>query len=230
MKLLSLSGHQLRRASELLIRLGSPLEGTTAPLQERRVGSWNRAGGNEILFADQQLHSDAIVFDIGGFRGDWSAEIFARYAPMIHIFEPVPQFIEGLKRRFRHNSKIHVHSFGLGAHDESCNIFVQGDASSRFKESAECVEVRIRAIGEVLREVVDGPIALLKMNIEGAEYGCLDQLLQSTDLRSIQAFQIQFHEMDDDSFRRMESIRSRLSRTHAPVVQHEFVWEIWRKQ
>src|SRR6266571_4135800 len=49
------------------------------------------------------LTPESVVFDIGGYRGEWSAEIVRRYDPHIYIFEPVPRFAGELTRRFETN-------------------------------------------------------------------------------------------------------------------------------
>ena len=46
------------------------------------------------------LGPDSVVFDLGGFRGEWSERIFARYLSTIHIFEPHPVYAKLIAANF----------------------------------------------------------------------------------------------------------------------------------
>jgi hypothetical protein len=40
-----------------------------------------------------------MVFDVGGYEGQWSSDIFSKYVCHIHIFEPVPEYAEQIASR-----------------------------------------------------------------------------------------------------------------------------------
>ena len=42
---------------------------------------------------DITLAPDDVVFDIGGFEGNWAAEIHTRFGCEVHVFEPHPGFV-----------------------------------------------------------------------------------------------------------------------------------------
>jgi hypothetical protein len=55
------------------------------------------------------LGTGSVVLDIGGFEGNWAAEIHARYGARVHIFEPHPTFASNIAERFLGNHSIIVH-------------------------------------------------------------------------------------------------------------------------
>ncbi|MGY3211138.1 FkbM family methyltransferase [Mucilaginibacter sp. HD30] len=68
---------------------------------------------------------------------------------------------------------------------------------------------------------------LIKINIEGGEYDILLRMIESGLISKIKRLQIQFHELEKDSFNKMNKIREGLLLTHRPINQYEFVWEDW---
>ncbi|MBA7576805.1 hypothetical protein ES708_18647 [subsurface metagenome] len=46
--------------------------------QEKRVVQWFEIKGDETLRLDYNLDKNSIVFDIGGYKGQWSSEIFSK--------------------------------------------------------------------------------------------------------------------------------------------------------
>jgi hypothetical protein len=63
--------------------------------------AWIADRGDQTLRLDYDLTEESVVVDVGGFMGDWSEAIEERYHPAIHIFEPVSQYREEIRRRFR---------------------------------------------------------------------------------------------------------------------------------
>ena len=70
-------------------------------LQTYRVKEWSEKQLDKSLRLDYELDKDAVVLDLGGYKGDWAYEISARYDCAIYIFEPIPSFAISIRRRFR---------------------------------------------------------------------------------------------------------------------------------
>ena len=191
-----------------------------------RVKPWFAVRGDRTLRLDYDLTQDSVVFDVGGFEGNWASDIFSMYQPTIHIFEPVRAFHEAIAARFHRNPRIHVHPFGLGDRDGKMRISVEGDASSMHRGGAgEIAEIRSFA-GFVEQEQI-ARIDLLKINIEGGEYELLEHILDRDLQARIVDLQVQFHEIGSEPAARMRTIQERLRRTHTPTYQYTFVWENW---
>jgi len=87
------------------------------------LGIWNYCRGDETFRLNYQLNSDSLVFDVGGYLGDWSDAIYQKYQCKIWIFEPVKLYYQKMSKKFSNISKIRVFNFGLGSKDEK-NIFI----------------------------------------------------------------------------------------------------------
>ena len=69
----------------------------------------------------------------------------------------------------------------------------------------------------------------MKINIEGGEYDLLDSLISADIVQSIANIQVQFHDfLIKDAKEKMRKIQEKLSLTHEPTYQYEFVWENWK--
>lgn len=185
--------------------------------------------GDRTLRLTYPLSSESVVFDLGGYEGQWASDIFSKYQPTVYIFEPVLSFFNGIVERFKYNHKIKSFPLGLGAENQSVPISIGANSSSVCRlvsDRKEMVRI-IRAADFLEREKIDY-IDLMKINIEGGEYDLLDHLIDSGWVGRIENIQVQFHDFVPKSRERMTSIKERLAKTHNPTWQYEFVWENWR--
>ena len=132
--------------------------------------AWVAAKGDTTLRLDYPLDERSVVFDVGGFKGEWTYEISERYRCEIHVFEPVPAYFTQLKERFGAAHRITVHPFGLGRTTSTARIGVFGDTSSTFREALYEVECKIENCTDFILENRIPVIHLMKVNIEGGEY------------------------------------------------------------
>ena len=228
--MLNLIGRAFRRTGNFLIRLGrgqTPEERAERE-QRERVRPWVEARGDEMLRLDYPLSRESIVVDLGGYKGQWASDIFARYQCRILVFEPVAVFCRGIEARFLGNDRIQVFAFGLGSEDAEKEISLQADSTSLFKAGDATERIELRRASDLL-DALDLPsVHLMKVNIEGAEYDLLDHLIEAGWMKRIENLQVQFHPFVEDAMPRMRRIQARLAETHDPTYQYEFVWENWR--
>ncbi|MFA5715693.1 MAG: FkbM family methyltransferase, partial [Candidatus Paceibacterota bacterium] len=71
-------------------------------------------------------------------------------------------------------------------------------------------------------------IDLLKLNVEGAEYKILPDLIKNYDMRKINNILIQFHRNCPDYNSQQGEIRASLSRTHRQVFNYDYIFEHWK--
>ena len=176
------------------------------------------------------LEGTALIVDAGGYRGDWAAEMVARYACRVEVFEPVRSFVEVLEERFSANPLITIHPYGLGACDETIEFHVAHETSSAvivpFEATVERGELR-----DIAAWMADAPpVDLMKVNIEGGEYGLLERVLEEGLMERIRFLQVQFHDGMPDAERRMRCIQRQLERTHTLAWRYEWVWEGWERR
>jgi FkbM family methyltransferase len=197
-----------------------------------RAIAWHNINGDQNLRIDYELNENSVVFDVGGYLGDWASPIFESYHCYIHIFEPINEYVEGLRRKFAGNSnKIFVHPFGLSNNNEIVNIGINRASSSTFILIGEKTPkvTFVKAIDFINENKID-KIDLMKINIEGSEYDLLEHLIESGFVRNIKDIQVQFHDFVPNAEERMEIIQGKLKETHYLTYQFEFVWENWRRQ
>lgn len=197
---------------------------------EKRVEPWNRDQGDKTHRVEYDIQPDDVVFDLGGYEGNWASDIFSRYGCWLHIFEPVTPFAQKIAARFRHNPRISVHTFGLAGSSTTAKILLAADASSLFRSTGTPEEIKLVRASDFLAESAIDKIRLMKINIEGGEYELLEHLMETGYIRNIADVQVQFHDIIPDARARMRKIQDALSRTHYPTYQYEFVWENWRRK
>jgi FkbM family methyltransferase len=221
-------GVRASKAAKNLARSTKRLLGPLLP-ERRRVRPWYQARGNETRRLDYDLDESSLVFDLGGYRGDWAADIFTRYCCTLHVFEPVPEYVERIRSRFSRNPKVTVHPFGLASADATVALAVDESSSSLFKSGAATCEARLVKASDFLAANRIESIDLMKINIEGGEYDLLDHLIGSELIGNIGNVQIQFHDFVPNARKRMERIQRELSATHHLTYQYVFVWENWER-
>lgn len=209
------------------------------PPEETRTQAWIRDQGDRTLRLDYDLDTDSVVFDLGGYEGQWASDIQARYACTLHVFEPVPEFAERIANRFRANSRVTVHRFGLAERTGSAALTLSADATSLYGSAprgsggglrGESRTIELVRAADFFRDHRIAGVDLMKINIEGGEYDLLDHLIAAGLVDRIRNIQVQFHDFVPDARGRMESLQDRLRPTHEPTWQYPFVWENWRRK
>lgn len=191
-------------------------------------GDFYRAGGVALLYNDLPVDSDSVVLDVGGFQGDWTAEMSWRYGCRSIVFEPIPGFIRELERRFSRNQRITLVGAGLAAHDGAVCMRVAGDGSSAFGPmNGSVVEARMMGVEAAFREFGLEHVACMKINIEGGEFDVLDEMLRLGLNDRVGCFLIQFHEIAPESGAHRNKIRASLRDSHVSDYDFPFLWERW---
>lgn len=195
----------------------------------REVDRWFRDGGNERYRYTYDLYQDSVVFDVGGYMGNWSEKIFNKYHPTIYIFEPVKKYYELIKSKFLTNDKVKVFNFGLSNKTQTLDIKLSNDGSSVHIKNGDLETINLKSIIDFVNENNIESINLLKLNVEGEEYNIMDSLLESGFADKINDYQIQYHDFIEDCNHRRDKIRENLKNTHKETYCYKFVWENWEK-
>jgi FkbM family methyltransferase len=202
---------------------------TPVTIGELRAQPWYAIDGDHTLRLQYPLDQNSVVFDLGGFQGDWAHDIWQLYQPTICVFEPVTEYASNIERRFANNPKVKVFPIGLGNENREDTIFLNGNWSSSFQGNhSPATQARFVRASEFWASQGIGRIDLMKINIEGGEYELLEHLLDTGLVPQIGNLQIQFHDFVPLASRRMARIQDRLSLTHELTYQYEFMWENWR--
>lgn len=197
---------------------------------KREYRRWRTDNGEERRRRLDGLGPDSIVFDFGGFNGEWAAEIYERYRCSICIFEPHPIFAENLRMRFEGNEKISVQPFALGSGEGILKLSDAGDASSSMSGKAATVDGKIIEASSFMSKFSPQKIDLAKINIEGGEYDLLPALMDCGAISCFNILQIQFHAYGRSEISARQEIVDRLAATHRVDWCYPFIWEQWSKR
>jgi FkbM family methyltransferase len=165
------------------------------------------------------LTPDDIVIDLGAYQGEWAKEIYERYKCKLICVEPTehiskPEFAKVInKAAGTHNGK---QSFG-GAYYYTSSFEPGGTEYDCFD------------IAELLQ--LYDEIALLKINIEGAEYDVLNHIIDKYLHVRIKNIQVQFHQIEGRPFQKWYGeIESKLLQTHSAEWRYPYCWENWKRK
>lgn len=194
---------------------------------DEAIRQWFDNRGDQTLRVEfPELTPDSVVLDLGGYKGDWTAEITQRYDARVMIFEPLLGFHQQICQRFASNPKVQPFQCGLGARDETLEMHHSADGSGAFVQG-QSEQVRILEVTLFLKQHAIERIDLLKVNIEGGEYELLEHLIATGDIRKVRKLQVQFHDFVPDAIFRRARILQGLAQTHVRHWNFHFVWEEW---
>ncbi|SMN02240.1 Methyltransferase, FkbM family [uncultured Candidatus Thioglobus sp.] len=196
--------------------------------EEKRMALWLEDQGDKVLRLNYDLNEESIVFDFGGYEGQWASDIFSKYCCFIHVFEAELQFSSNIENRFKNNNKIISHAFGLSNESIKQEVTISADGTSAFTtKRGEKAEITLVKATDFFAKEHITKIDLMKINIEGGEYDLLEHLIDTNFIKNIQNIQIQFHDFVQNAEERMIEIQKNLSKTHHLSYQYIFIWENW---
>ena len=198
-------------------------------IQYQRCLPWFEANGDQTLRLDYDLNEDSVVFDLGGYKGEFAEKIYGRYQSHIYVFEPVASFYKIIEDKFADNIKVKPYQYGLAGKDGTLQISLTADSSSVFIDSKDSETIVLKSITDFITCNEIAKVDLIKINIEGGEYEVLESLLDLGMIERFENIQVQFHDfIISNAADRMKKIQDRLANTHELTYQYEFVWENWK--
>jgi FkbM family methyltransferase len=173
-----------------------------------------------------RLRAGSLAIDLGANVGRFT-QVMAASGATVHAFEPNPYVFEALRRRF--SSAPNVTLYPVAASDGSgvARLHLHRNAdrdqvlwsvgSSLLVEkgnveSDRFVEVETIDFAEFLTSL-DRSVALVKMDIEGAEIRVLERLLEAGRLTQIERLLVETHGLPERES--VEEIRRRIERVHS---------------
>jgi FkbM family methyltransferase len=195
------------------------------------IKRWFQDQGDKTLRLDYPLTRKSVVWDLGGYEGQFAHEIHAKYGCKVMIFEPHPTFAKDCIQRFLGNKNIDVFSYGLSDTQGHFNIHDSADGSSFLNPQviqASSIQAELRDVVSTLIDMNTHHVDLIKINIEGGEFPVLQRLLATGDIKKFRYIQVQFHNFIPNAQAMRDSIREKLTQTHEEMWNYTFVWESWR--
>lgn len=193
------------------------------------VKKWFSDRGDETLRLAYPLDKSSVVFDVGGYIGDYTEAISQKFGCRVYLFEPVPAFYNECVRRFRNNPSVVCLNYGLSSSSGWFEINLNNNESSfkKIEGGGITQQAQVRSITDVVAELGVEEINLIKINIEGGEFDLLPAILDSELINHIEYIQVQFHNFFMKAAENRLAIRKALEKTHREMWEYEFVWESW---
>ncbi len=103
---------------------------------------WRILDGDNTYRVRYDLQKESVVWDVGGYVGDWTQNINDRYHSRIVIFEPTKRYAKILRVRFEGMPNITIREYGLSEKNCTANFSDAGLSSSQYKKGSERVKLK----------------------------------------------------------------------------------------
>jgi FkbM family methyltransferase len=189
---------------------------------------WAKDNGNFTHSINYNIDENSVVIDLGGYRGLWADVIIDKYNPYIVLVEPIPEFYEFLKNKFKDNSKVTVLNYGISDTLKKGELFLNGDGTSKYNVNDKSISVDFIDIEHLLKIINRDKIDLMQINIEGEEFNLLNNMINTGSVLKFKNIQIQFHTFVEDAMNRRIILQNRLSENNfIKLYDYPFVFEGW---
>ncbi|MES2803323.1 MAG: FkbM family methyltransferase [Bdellovibrionota bacterium] len=190
---------------------------------------WLLDNGDAHLRYDYDLDKNSVVFDLGGYLGEFSEKIGRMYGSQVYMFEPIAKFYTLAKNNLQILPQVKTFQLGLGKENKTDTFFLSDNATSAFVgQQTDKEEVKIVNVIDFMKEHKIEKVDLIKINIEGGEFDILEYLIDQNYISRFVNIQVQFHDFVPDASARRELIRQKLAKTHACTYEYDFIWENWK--
>ena len=160
----------------------------------KRFGS--QYGGWDVIYGE--LNSDSVIYSFGvGEDASFDLALIKKLGVIIHAFDPTPKSITWVKDQNFPKSFI-MHEYGIADFDGIATFappknpdHVSHTILDRVETRDKTIEMPVKKLASIMKELKTNKIDLLKMDIEGAEYSILKDI-QSNSIRPKQLL-VEFH-------------------------------------
>ena len=190
------------------------------------ASKWFLFNRDKLIF-DIKLKQEGLVLDIGSYLGEYTKRVLGKNPKMTFwLYEPIPSYFNACVNKFINRENVVVYQTAVSADGRDFQMQIDGLRSRQGSNtSSEGVPVDSVSIQEIFDSVSE--IELLKMNIEGMEYECLEQLVRTNTLIKAKFLLIQFHNCEKDSQERRNALRMAIARDFNNIYTFEWIWELW---
>jgi FkbM family methyltransferase len=134
-------------------------------------------------FNPSGISAQSIVYSAGiGEDISFDLGLIERFGVTVHAFDPTPRSLEWLRTQVLPKGFV-VHNYGIAARDGCLTFYppknpAHVSLSVVARESSTTpLSLPVRELAGIMRELGHSSIDLLKMDIEGSEYGVLEDLV-----------------------------------------------------
>lgn len=152
-------------------------------IQARRKTIWMGNAGARWCVCPQDLQTSSVAYSFGvGEDISFDVALIERFGLQVHAFDPTPRSMEWLQSQAAPPEFL-FHAYGVAGFDGCCE-FLPPDNPAHIshsivqrESSRPAIEVPVYRLGTIMKKLGHTQIDLLKMDIEGAEYPVLADML-----------------------------------------------------
>lgn len=182
---------------KILLRVALGLDVFVRPditLPTTRFGS--EYGGWDII--ENDLSGRSVVYSFGvGEDATFDSGVIDAFGLTVHAFDPTPRSIEWVRKQAFPEQFV-MHEYGIAAFDGDVTfnppenpLHVSHTILERPETASDAITVPVRKLSSIMDDLGHSHIDILKLDIEGAEYDVIDDIL-SSEIRPSQ-FLVEFH-------------------------------------
>ncbi len=166
------------------------------------------------------LGPDSVLWSFGIGRDlSFDLSLIDRTGAHLHAFDPTPEAVEYVSRQIR-PARLHFHPWGVAARDGLASFRPLFRDPDRVRYSHDyslreasgdprAVTLPVRRLRTLARDLAVERVSVLKMDVEGAEFEVLDDLLQEGP--AVDQLLVEFHHFWDGTIDRTQTMIDRLS-------------------
>ncbi len=188
---------------------------------------WFKDDCNNTHALNYDINENSTVVDLGGFHGLWADMVIAKYNCNMILVEPIPEYYSFLVNKFKNNPKVKVLNCGVSTSSGKGVLYLNGDGTSKFINTAREVEVDFVTITDLLVKINKTSVDLMQINIEGEEFPLLEKMLQEGSILFFKNIQVQYHSYIDNCIDRRVNIQNLMSEYFDKKYDYPFVFEGW---
>jgi len=153
-------------------------------------------GGWDVV--TNNLNCDSVVYSFGvGEDASFEVDLIKKFGMEIHAFDPTPRSIAWVKGQ-RLSPRFIMHEYGIAAFDGRVTFFppenpqhISHTMVERPATKNKAIEVGVKRVSTIMNELNHNNVDILKMDVEGAEYDVIDDII-SSGIRPSQIL-VEFH-------------------------------------
>lgn len=186
--------------------------------------AWYEQNGDNTYRINYDLNPNSIVVDIGARYGEWCDIIKKKYGCNVYCFDVILDFCIVLNRKnyVVFNCAV-IDKFGtinLGIFDNEASILHDETDTNNI------ITIESIPASEIFKLINKNEIDLIKINVEGAEYSILNNLIDSGLISKVRSIQVQFHLIENYE-QQYNELSQKLKKTHKITWRFPFIWENW---
>jgi len=131
------------------------------------------------------LGPDAVIYSFGvGEDISFDVELIAETGAQVYAFDPTPRSIDWVKAQPDLPESFHLLEYGIADYDGTASFnppenpeHISHTLLDRPKTSSSAIEVVVKKLATIMAELNHTRLDVLKLDVEGAEYGVIDDIL-----------------------------------------------------